>query len=116
MRVELTKFRVKQGKENRVDEWMKFLNEHMEKVLLTLEDEKMYVETIFREKDGNFEYLYWCSVQGEGGQTVEESDHWVDRVHLQYWRECIDYNFEPVDMKLETVMIPEKIRNVMEKE
>lgn len=116
MQVELSKFRIKQGKEARVNEWMNFLNEHMEKVLLTLEDEKMYVEAIFREKVGPFEYLYWFSVQGKGGQNVEESDHWVDQVHLQFWRECIDYNFEPVDLTLETVMIPKKILNVMDKE
>lgn len=114
MQVELTKFRVKQGKSHRVDEWMKFLNEHMEKVLLTLEDEKMFVEAIFREKGRDEEYLYWFSVQGEGGQNVEESEHWVDQIHLKYWRECIDSSFEPVDFKLESVMIPDKIKSVME--
>lgn len=59
MKVELTRFKVKKGKSHRVDEWMKLLNDHMKDVLLTLNDEKMYVETIFREiRDGD-EYLYW---------------------------------------------------------
>ena len=43
---------------------MNFLNENMEDTLLTLEDEKMYVETIHREIIHNVEYLYWYSIQG----------------------------------------------------
>ncbi|PAV31411.1 hypothetical protein CIL05_01790 [Virgibacillus profundi] len=113
MNVELTRFRVKEGKSELVDEWLKFLNDNMKDVLITLEDEKMYVETIFREMlDGN-EYLYWCSVQGENGQEVEESENWIDKKHLQYWDECIDSNFRPVDLTTEVVMIPAKIREVM---
>lgn len=49
MNVELTRFKVKQDKSHRVDEWMQLLNDNMKEVLLTLNDEKMYVETIFRE-------------------------------------------------------------------
>ena len=47
MNVELTRFKVKQDKSHRVDEWMQLLNDNMKEVLLTLNDEKMYVETIF---------------------------------------------------------------------
>jgi hypothetical protein len=34
------------------------LSDHLEEVLLTLKDEKMYVESIFREKNGEDDYLY----------------------------------------------------------
>jgi hypothetical protein len=47
-----------------VDKWVSFLNENMEDVLLTLDGEKMYVETIFREKSEDADYLYWYSIQG----------------------------------------------------
>ncbi|WP_353947948.1 DUF6176 family protein [Sporolactobacillus sp. Y61] len=110
MKVELTKFKVKQGKSKCVDEWMEFLNQYMKDVLLTLEDEKMYVESIFRERMDGQEFLYWFSVQGEGGQEVENSQHWVDQKHLEYWDECIDPDFSPIDLKPEVVMIPEQIR------
>lgn len=63
--VELTRFRVKEGKSQKVDEWLAFLNDHMEDSLLTLEGEKMYVETNFREILDGREYLYWYSVQGK---------------------------------------------------
>lgn len=92
---------------------MKLLNENMRNVLLTLNDEKMYVETIFREElDGN-EYLYWYSVQGEGGVDVKESNHEIDKLHLQYWEECIDKEFRPVDLKTEVVMIQEAVLAAM---
>ncbi|GEN32128.1 hypothetical protein HNQ35_002521 [Cerasibacillus quisquiliarum] len=113
MNIELTRFRVKKGQSKRVDEWMAFLNEHMKDVLLTLEGEKMYVETIFREHLNGDEYLYWYSVQGEGGQDVETSNHWVDKKHIAFWDECIDKTFEPVDLKTEVVMIPDRIRKLM---
>ena len=51
----------KEGKTAKVDEWMAFLNNHMKDTLLTLENEKMYVETIFREILDGCEYLYWYS-------------------------------------------------------
>jgi len=57
--IELTRVKVKNGKSAVVDEWMALLNREMDKVLLTLEDEKMYVETIFREVAGSSEFLYW---------------------------------------------------------
>lgn len=113
MNVELTRFKVKEGKTKKVDDWLKFLNENMKDVLVTLEDEKMYVETILRETLNGAEYLYWYSVQGENGQEVEESEHWIDKKHLEYWDECIDPTFKPVDLTVEVVMIPEKIRKVM---
>ena len=113
MNVELTRFKVKEGKTKKVDDWLKFLNENMKDVMVTLEGEKMYVETILRETLNGAEYLYWYSVQGENGQEVEESEHWIDKKHLEYWDECIDPTFRPVDLTVEVVMIPEKIRKVM---
>ena len=113
MNVELTRFRVKPGKSEKVDEWLAFLNEHMEDVLVTLEGEKMYVETIFRETLNGEEYLYWYSVQGEGGQDVETSSHWIDKKHLEYWDECIDENFGSVDLSTEVVMIPNAVKAAM---
>ena len=111
--IELTRFRVIKEKSEKVDEWMKFLNDNMKDVLLTLEGEKMYVETIFREILDGEEYLYWYSVQGEGGIEVENSESWIDIRHLEYWEECIDKDFKPKDLDVQVVMIPEKIQEKM---
>lgn len=115
MNVELTRFKVKKGKSHRVDEWMQLLNDNMKDVLLTLNDEKMYVETIFREIRDGEEYLYWYSVQGEGGTLVENSHHGIDKKHLEFWYECIDEDDPAVDMKTEVVMIQDVVKEAMGK-
>lgn len=96
-----------------VDEWLAFLNDNMKDVLVTLEGEKMYVETIFREVLNGHEYLYWYSVQGEGGQDVETSTHWIDEKHMAYWNECIDPETLPVDLTPAVVMIPATVMESM---
>lgn len=113
LNVELTRFKVKKGKSKVVDEWLSFLNDNMNETLLTLEAEKMYVETIFREVLNGDEYLYWYSVQGIGGQEVEDSESLIDKKHLEYWKECIDKDFKAIDLKTEVVMIPTQIRKHM---
>ncbi|WP_449460074.1 DUF6176 family protein [Streptococcus suis] len=113
--VELSRFRVKEGKSAVVDQWMAFLNDHMEDTLLTLEGEKMYVETIFREVSDGREYLYWYSVQAEGGIEVEDSESYIDKKHLEYWEECIDPSYGMVDLEPQVIMIPKPIYETMEK-
>lgn len=114
LHVELSRFRVKEGKSSVVDQWMNFLNEHMEDTLLTLQGEKMYVETIFREVLDGQEYLYWYSVQAEGGIEVKNSESYIDKKHLEYWEECIDPIFGMVDLNPQVVMIPKPIYETME--
>lgn len=116
LQVELTRFRVIKGKSEKVDEWLAFLNDNMADTLLTLENEKMYVESIHREIWNGEEYLYWYSVSGEGGLDVEESDNYIDIKHLEYWAECIDPTFEPQDIQPQVIMIPDTIRRAMASE
>ena len=78
MKVELSRFRVKKDKSARVDEWMKMLNDNMSEVIQTLDREQMKFEVIFRELINDGEYLYWFSVQGEMGASVETSEFKVD--------------------------------------
>ena len=115
MRVELTRFKVKKGKSKRVDDWMKMLKRNMPAVKRSLKDEKMYVETIFREFNGNDEYLYWYSIQGGGGIPIKQSKHEIDKKHLEFWKECMDKKSKNYykDMKTELVLIPERIKKNM---
>ena len=106
MKVELTRFRIKKGKETKAQEWMDFLNSHHEDTVATMAGERMYVENVFKEKNSDgYTYFYWYSLQGEGGQTVEESESYIDKKHLEYWDECIDESYHPVDMDLEENLI-----------
>lgn len=111
--IELSRFRVKEGKSARVDEWLAFLKEHMSDTLLTLEQEKMFVETIHRETLDGREYLYWFSIQGEGGQEVYDSESYIDREHLKYWDECIDPTYRNNKIPSAVIMIPDRIQSGM---
>ncbi len=113
LNVELSRFRVKKGMEDKVSEWLQFLNDNMEDTLLTLENEKMYVESIHRETIDGYEYLYWYSIQGVGGIDVHDSESYIDIKHLEYWEMCIDNTYINNDIKAEVIMIPDKIKKHM---
>ena len=112
--IELTRFRIKKGKEEKAQEWMNFLNEHHVDTVKTMAAEKMYVETVFSEKnEDGYTYFYWYSVQGENGQNVEESESYIDKKHIEYWDECIDSTYHPVDMKVQQSLIAPEIEKII---
>lgn len=109
MRVELTRFRVRDGARAAVNEWMSFLDAHMDAVRETLEPEQMYVETIFSETIDGVDYLYWYSVQGDAGASIEASEHWLDARHVEFWQACIDPNYPGVELTPRVLMLPERV-------
>ena len=112
--IELTRFRIKKGKEEKSQEWMNFLNEHHVDTVKTMAAEKMYVETVFSEKnEDGYTYFYWYSVQGENDQNVEESESYIDKKHIEYWDECIDSTYHPVDMKVQQSLITPEIEKII---
>jgi hypothetical protein len=92
---------------------MQFLSTNAAAVRETLEPEQMYVETIFSETIDGIDYLYWYGVQGEDGFGVEQSEHWLDEMHRQYWRACIDDSFPAEDLTPRVTMIPERVEAAM---
>ena len=116
-KIELTRFRIKKGKEAKAQEWMDFLNKRHVDTVATMAGEKMYVENVFKEKNPDgYTYFYWYSVQGEGGNVVEESESYIDKKHIEYWDECIDTEYKPVDMELEESLIAPAVEKVIEKD
>ena len=65
-----------------------------------------------KNPDG-YTYFYWYSVQGEGGNAVEESESYIDKKHIEYWDECIDPEYKPVDMKLEENLIAPAVERII---
>ena len=43
-------------------------------------------------------------------KKVNDSDHWIDNKHLEYWKECIDETIRQGDLKTVVVIIPGNIR------
>ena len=113
MIIELTRFRVRAGAEERAAEWMDFLRANPEAFRETLEPEQMYVETILSEVRDGITYLYWYSVQGGHRASVQESQHWLDKKHLEFWRDVIDPDFPPQKLTPQIHMTPERVEAAM---
>lgn len=111
--VELSRFKVKLNKSEKVTEWLEFLNKNIKDVLLTLDNEKMYIETIFREISDEGEYLYWYSIQGNNHSNVEDSESYIDKKHIEYWNECIDESFKNTKIVTSVHMINNKIFDLL---
>lgn len=109
MLVELSRYRVRPGQSNRVDAWLAMLNERMEEVKQTLVREEMKVEVIFREIMGEDEFLYWFTIQGEAGENVNTSPFEVDKLHIDFFEECIDHDYGIRDAQPQVIMIPDEI-------
>jgi len=109
MKVELSKYRVIPGKERRVDAWIDALKRRYEEALETLEREEMQVEVIFREVEGDEHFLFWFTIQRETGADVETSPHDLDKVHIDFWNECIDKTYEPRESVAQLALVPRRI-------
>ncbi|WP_335870954.1 DUF6176 family protein [Bacillus sp. 2205SS5-2] len=118
MKARLSKFRIKDGKTKQVDQWMDMLNQNMDKVLIILKNENLFVETMFREKGEDGEYLYWYAIQGNK-KEVQLSDEELNKKndvmkkHIHYWEECIVQDEEMPAIATEVMMVPDHIRNAM---
>ncbi|NBI28518.1 DUF6176 family protein [Chengkuizengella marina] len=119
MKIRLNKYRIKDGKTKRVDEWMELLNHNMDDVLLILKNENLHIETMFREKSEEGEYLYWYAVQGEGNIDVNLTEDEISKKnkiikkHMEFWEECIDQEHHTTPITTDVVMVPENIRKSM---
>ncbi|SRR5581483_3697005 len=115
MKVELTRLKIKHGMSARVDEWFQTLNDRRTECIETLEREKMYVETIFREKIGEEEFLYWFAIQGAGAEPIETSPYPIDELHRAFGDECIDRTYLRKDIDADVVFLDPKIQEIVER-
>jgi len=99
MKTEFSLFRVKIGKHARALEWMQVLRDRRDECIDTLEREAMYYESVFKTEFNNRLYLAWFSVQGDVHASVHDSKHPIDKLHLEFWDECIEQEFKPIDMQ-----------------
>jgi len=109
MNTEFTIFRVKKGKEERAEEWMREITSRRAECVDTLEREAMYYESVFKANFADRMYLAWYSVQGELHGDVNESEHEIDKLHCEFWNECLDLDWRPVDMEHVVSFAPKSI-------
>jgi Family of unknown function (DUF6176) len=112
LRIELTRFRARPDTLSLIDEWMDMLNARMAEALATFPRERMHVEAIFRDQGQDPEYVYWFSIQEDGGEPVETSHASLDRDHLAYWDRCIS-DGPGENLTLAVTMIPDALRSIL---
>ena len=110
MKVELSRFKIKKGKEAAADEWMKLLNDRIAEAVETMGREKMYVEAVFEESINGEKYLTWFSIQDESGKMCATSEYELDKIHLKYWKECIDEGIPADNQKLKLFLLNKESR------
>jgi hypothetical protein len=93
---EFMTFAVVPGKEARAQEWLQMLQARQSECVATLDREHMHFESIFRHEANGRLYLSWFSVQGPAGAHVASSEFEVDKLHMAFWKECIDASVPPV--------------------
>ena len=91
-----------------VDRWMAMLNDRVDECVATLDRERMALELVFRMTDADGEWLYWVTVRGEGGASVHDSPHAIDRDHVEFGRRCKEPGWEDADPAL--FLAPEPVR------
>ena len=92
---ELVSFAVRCGAEARAEEWMNLLVQRNDECVATMDREHMHFESIFKFERAGRTYLSWYSVQGSAGAHVSSSPLEIDRIHTEFWRECIDPDVPP---------------------
>lgn len=112
MKTELSRFKIIKGKEEKAREWMDILNSRIDDARETLTREEMYVEAIFEDLIDGEMYLTWFTIQGEAGEHVSTSEHEIDKVHLQYWKECIDSSVPAYNQKLALLLINNSLSGI----
>ena len=56
----------------------------------TLDREAMHFESIFQVHIAGRLRLCWFDVRGQAGGSVDSSPLEVDKLHVEFWRECVD--------------------------
>jgi hypothetical protein len=103
--------RIKPGMGEEADAWMRMLNERIDEARATLHRERMAIELVFRSREGDQEYLYWVTVRGTSGESVETSDHDLDRAHLAFDERVRERGWVTGDIEL--VLMPEVVERAV---
>lgn len=97
MRLELSRCRVREGKEDEFVEWMDTLTDRYDECVQTLPAERAVFEATFRstEADGST-WVYHLSLMGEEGGGLDESNP-VDAFHGAYSRRVTEPGWEELE-------------------
>ncbi|RFZ95614.1 hypothetical protein D0C36_08885 [Mucilaginibacter conchicola] len=108
--VKATLYRFKLNKENiaTYHEWVQWHHDEYGPMIKTLERERMYFESVFRDTVNTPDEIYWLSINGEGGETSNTSTLEIDKKHNEYMKKILVKGSGSV-LKTEFSLIPDFI-------
>jgi hypothetical protein len=111
LRLELSRARIVEGKEDEFEEWMSALNDRYDEMQEGLPAERQVFEATFRstEADGST-WIYHLSLMGENGGGNDESIP-IDALHVRYSRRVKEPGWEELEPKL--MLTPDHLRDAM---
>ena len=93
MDIVLWRMRIKDGKEERAQEWIAFLQEHQEEGNKTLKNEKEHLEIYFFNQENGAAYAYMFVLADDldyAAKIAENSGNPLDAKHMEYMSVCVD--------------------------
>jgi hypothetical protein len=109
--VSLHRARIKPGQSAEADRWMRMHNDRLDESIATLERERMSVEIVFRLADESGDYLYWVTVRGKNGASVETSEHQLDEDHLAFDKRVREPGW--ITGTVELLLLPDAVRDAV---
>ena len=88
--------------------WMQMLNDRRDEAVRTLERERVALEIAFRERDDDGDWLVWVMIQGEGGESIDDSPFEIDRDHAAFAQRVKLPNRPEAEPQL--LLLPEPVR------
>lgn len=113
LRLELSRSRVVDGKEDELEEWMSMLTQRYDECVETLPAERAVFEATFkhREADGSL-WIYHLALMGEDGGGLDESNP-VDAAHAAYSRRVKEPGWEELEPMF--MLTPAHLRDAMQR-
>lgn len=113
MTVELSRATVLPGRSEEADRWMAMLRERHAECVATLDRERMAVEVVFRSRaDDGTDYLWWFSLRGSDGSTLEDSPFPIDADHEAQARRTKEPGW--LEAEPQVVFLPAPVRAAVE--
>jgi hypothetical protein len=109
--VELSRAKVLPGAGEEADRWMAMLDDRVEECVATLDRERMAVEIVFRLQEDGQDFLYWVTIRGEGGASLESSEHQIDLDHQAQARRTKEPGW--VEAEPQVLMLPDPVREAV---
>lgn len=110
LKVTLYRFQLNKEKRNVYGDWIRWQHEEHAAIVQSLDRERMYFESVFRDSAREPDVIYWLAVNGEGGAHYDTSPLAVDQKHDAFMRQILVKGGRTV-LQTEFVLMPPFIEN-----